>query len=207
MNSNPKNPGPVGVAVEMLVVWENEWYWVFRGLVYGVEPRNETRQYYSEKLPPKPTGGSELYKERVKDWLRLTRGPSGWTRKEYRVRSPGIPAELDVWQQLLSSRTSQDVKAACDLSRYWLNPDKSARPFVVRLNDAPNQFLKSKSYRYPASSRPSSDQKRILHFSRAMAGVMEDISSARAIDLIRGLHHGRKCPCMGCDLRRQAEAL
>ena len=64
------------------------------------------------------------------------------------------------------------------------------------------EFLTAKAYRYPASERPSSEEKRVLHFARAMAGIMTGISPARAIDLIRAMKHGERCECTKCHVSR-----
>ena len=55
---------------------------------------------------------------------------------------------------------------------------------------------------YPRSDRPSSENKRVLHFARAMTGIMEGIGAIRAIDLIRLRQHGTSCGCVLCEIEK-----
>lgn len=209
MNSIFKKPGPKGVRIDDLLSWEHEWYWIFHGLAYGIPNRIDMRTYWQGVPPPKPTS-PELYAERVKTWNKKRASRDGWKRMEQYVESPGVAPEKGIWQQIESASSASAIVRASDRSAFWLNARANGRPYTVKLKENAHEFLKAKEYRYPTSDRPSSEEKRVLHFARAMAGIMEGIGSVRAIDLIRLQKHGRACSCVQCDfakLTQMREAL
>jgi len=183
----------------MLLVWEDEWYWIFHGLVYGAKPRRVFREFFTPPRPPKFRIIKELQDERLRNWRERSKNPANWRRRKYMARRKSIPAERKIWQLLENSTSSISLANACAKSRFWLNP--AYRPVAAQLAGHAAEFLKCKNYRYPSSGRPASEKKRILHFARAMAGIMEGIGAVRAIDLFRLLRHGNKCRCVQCDLK------
>lgn len=200
MNSNSSKPGPKPAIERHLLIWEREWYWVFSGLIRGIPATDEIEQDWEPMRPPKLSGIPELDEERLATWNAKHYTSEAWVPRRYRRRTRGIPAERDVWARLLRARTSAQVREAYLSSRFWLNPSRSPRGWVEELEKHPNHFLKAKTYRYPKSKRPSSEEKRVLHFARAMAGTMTGIGPVRAIDLIRTLPHQNGCGCTKCHL-------
>lgn len=205
MNSNPRKPGPKGTILEMLYLWEHEWHAVFDGLAHGLSERGIWRSNWEPVPPPKPTGNVKLYEERVRTWEAKRRSSAGWKHERHRLSRPGIPPEPHVWQQIKEANSPRGIVKACDHSAFWLNANRIGRPYVVKLRENPDEFLKSKYYRYPSSERPSSEAKRILHFARAMAGITEGIGPIRAIDVIRLSKHGLRCGCVTCEIKRNRD--
>jgi hypothetical protein len=212
VSSEKKKPGPGGVSVADLLFWEHEWYWVFHGLAFGVPARTRTQRVWEPELGPKllawkpeskrPRGFEELDKERLAEWNARPESEK-WREVEYNDQMPGIRAEPQVWRQIKSARSTSQIRAAFDRSPIWLNAKTHGRVYVDQLREHAREFLKAKYYRYPGSDRPSSENKRVLHFARAMAGIMEGIGSIRAIDLIRLRQHGTACGCVQCETERQ----
>jgi hypothetical protein len=121
---------------------------------------------------------------------------------KYSDQIPEISAEPQVWRQIKTARFPSQIQAAIERSPYWLNSQRNRRPYVLKLAENSEEFLKAKEYRYPQSDRPSSEKKRALHFARAMAGIMEGIGVVRAIDLIRLRKHGANCGCVQCEIEK-----
>ena len=156
--------------------------------------------------PPKLSGNREVDEERIRDWRREIVSTRGW--REVRTRSKGRrPAEPEVWEQVKRAQKPNQIREACDTSPFWLNPTASRSPLVGDLRIHASEFLAAKKYRYPKSNRPSSEEKRILHFARAMAGITQGISPARGIDLLRNLEHGKNCQCVSCMAKRYRTTL
>jgi hypothetical protein len=185
-----------------LLIWEREWYWIFDGLVRGIAPTDGVEQDWELIRPPKLSGIPELDEERMSAYHAKTITKEGWVPRRYRKRTRGRPAERDVWTKLFRAKTSTQVRAAYRSSRFWLNSSKNMRGWVEELDKHPKEFLKAKTYRYPKSKRPSSEEKRVLHFARAMSGIMTEIGPVRAIDLIRTLKHNNECGCTKCHVDR-----
>ncbi|MGH9715637.1 MAG: hypothetical protein ACRD4R_02760 [Candidatus Acidiferrales bacterium] len=212
MNSEKKKPGPHGVHLGDLISWEHEWYWVFAGMAFGVPSRTSAQTALEPVQGPKllvwrpeskrPRGYERLDRERLQQWNSEPESKK-WRTVEYSDLIPGIPPEPEVWLQIKEAESPADIRAAFDRSPIWLNPKRHGRPYVNELRDHAAEFLKAKEYRYPGSNRPSSEMKRVIHFSRAMAGIMtEDIGAVRAIDLFRLLEHGERCQCTLCSIER-----
>lgn len=118
------------------------------------------------------------------------------------------PPEPHLWDALKRAGTPAQVRRICRLSRFWLTWDmkfpnghiENPSLKIKVLYDDAEQLIEAKNYRYPESNRPTSDDKKIIHFSRAMAGrsLAKAISSASAIDLLRRVKHGRRCECPVC---------
>jgi hypothetical protein len=199
-------PGPKSALDGNLFLWEYDWYWVFSLLVSGKPGRSEVARYVEPPPAPKREGvPEELYQERVQEQNRRMLIPAEWEERTdpYEVR--GIPPERDVWEKLETARTPEDVRIAYRESRFWLNPQKTGKPFIADLEAHAEEFLEGKNYRYPASDRPSSERKRILHCARVMAGITVGISAARAIHLFRTLKHDATCDCVPCFLKREED--
>jgi hypothetical protein len=203
VNSERAKPGPKAAFGKGLVGWEHEWYWVFHYLVNGIPGGKRVEEIFESVRPPKGIGVPKaLYEERVRYWIERTKGPDGWVRKRYPHNIEETPSEPRVWNNLKRARTVDQVRDAYRLSRIWLNPEKTGKPWVSELENHALEFLAGKKYRYPKSNRPSSERKRIVHFARVMAGVMTGISPARAVDLLRNMNHGAKCQCVSCRVER-----
>jgi len=210
VNSENKKPGSPGVSAGELISWEHEWYQVFHGLAFGVSAKIRTQRVWEPLPGPKlrawlpeskrPRGFEKLDAERVSEWNSKPESQK-WQEGEYNDEIPKIPAEPQVWREIKCARSPAEIVKACENSRIWLNPSSHGRPYVVKLKENPVEFLKAKEYRYPRSDRPSSEKKRVLHFARAMAGIMKGIGAVRAIDLIRLRKHGTKCGCVQCEIK------
>jgi hypothetical protein len=187
-----------------LLFLETKWYGIFQGLVWGRAASGGTVLTWDPPPFPKPSGISKLDAERMRERNKKLRAGE-WTPVLDPI-APGIPAEPEIWEMIKMATKPEHIWKACDTSPFWLNPKKNrsvwAPPGDLRNHAA--EFLTCKKYRYPVSSRPSSEQKRIIHFSRAMAGIMQGIGPARAIDLLRDLDHGKNCPCVTCAVEKQS---
>jgi hypothetical protein len=201
VSSSRTKPGPKPAIDRDLLIWEHEWYWVFCGLTQGIPARNKMVSDWVPIPALKLSGRKELDEERLAFWFAKTRTPSGWVPRRYRQLIRALPAEPEVWEAILKARTPAQIRKACRSSRFWLNP-AFGRPWVTELQTHAKEVLVAKDYRYPASSRPSSTSKRILHLARAMAGLSVGIGPVRAIDLIRTMNHGGRCKCLKCYVDR-----
>lgn len=202
--------GPHPVSIHLLRLWEWQWFWVFRGLRYGAPSRLVVRMDYLQ-YPDKPriSGYRELDEERQKAWRVTTEKAS---RAYYRkdplkdVPTRPLPSEKTLWDSLMRARTIPQVRATCAKSRSWLNPEWQGKVFVQKLHQHADQFLLAKrDLRYPRSNRPSSDDRRILFFARAMAGITLGRSPNTAIRMLGATRHGPNCPCPLCHLRSRAQ--
>jgi hypothetical protein len=202
VSSKSSKPGPKPAMGKNLLLWEREWYWVFNGLVRGIPATAGIEQDWEPIRPPKLSGIPELDEERLAAWNAKSITQEGRIPRNYRRRTRGRAAERNVWAKLLRARTPAQVRKAYRSSRFWLNPAKNTRGCVEELRKHAPEFLTAKDYRYPGSDRPSSQEKQILHFARAMAGIMTGIGPARAVDLIRTMKHGKGCGCTKCHIER-----
>lgn len=192
--------GPQPTPLGDLVFWEGLWYWVFHRL-RGTLPapdkiaRNRAlRKALSAELRElENVVAKDLVEE---DWLARSKAQ---IQRELR---PNVPlSEPIVWKALVTAKTAADVQRAYRGSRRWLNPAWQGRPYVQDLYDHAEEFIRAKQdVYYPR--RDSSDVKRVTFFARAMAGISLGISPITAIDRLRKLKHGEKCPCVNCDVKR-----
>ena len=211
MNSEKKKPGPQGVHVGNLIVWEHEWYWVFGGLAFGIPARSKVETSWQPVQGPKllawrpeskrPRGFEQLDRERLREWNSKPESEK-WRPVHYSDVLPGIPPEREVWEKIKVAKSPHQIRTAFTLSPIWLNAKIHGRVYVNELSEHAAEFLLCKTYRYPSSPRPSGEIKRVIHFSRAMAGIMEGLAAARAIDLFRLLEHDERCPCTLCSIER-----
>ena len=193
-------PGPQPTPVGEMVFWEGLWYWVFHHL-RGTLPAQEkiardtkVRRLLSAELRElENIVAKDIVEE---DWLARSKAQ---IQRELR---PQVPlSEPRIWRALVTAKTAADVQKACRESRRWLNPEWQGRPYVQDLSDHAEQFIRAKrDVYYPR--RDSGDVKRVTFFARAMAGISLGVSPITAIDRLRKLKHGEKCPCVNCDLER-----
>lgn len=212
MNSKRKKPGPPELPTGTLLFWESEWYWIFQGLAFGRPARNEPHTSW-EPLPhpmlfawrpanQRPVGYERLDRQIVRNWEAKPL-KARFRQVTRRIKRAAIPAEPLVWNQLIIASTTSEIRAAVDGSAFWLNARENGRPYTTVVKEKADEFLRCKQYRYPQSDRPSSEIKRVIHFTRAMAGIMADVSPATAIDRFRFLKHGKRCPCVLCSIVRK----
>ncbi len=160
--------------VQDLWFWEREWYAILKGLRDGT-PNHTLQQLRFE--PRKLSLHPDLQRE---------------FRNELRVRIRvaqaqirGIPGERELWEKLLDADRVEEVQVICRQSQYWLNPRRSGKPFVEILSRRADRFVAAKNdRRYPASKRPSSDDKRLRFLARALAGITLGRSPRTSVDLL-----------------------
>ena len=93
--------------------------------------------------------------------------------------------EHALWQRLLSATTPEQVKAVCDESPYWLNPQRGAKLFYTQLVRNAESFLAAmRDRRWPRTDRPTNQGRQIRFLARSMAGVAMGISIRTAQDLL-----------------------
>jgi hypothetical protein len=185
------------IDIQKLLVWEQLWYGVFKGVRDGVDSEETIMLKYPKLAPP------------AREWT-VTTAVERRAREIYersfletggleRVTMKPIPAEPRVWQRLKEATTPEGVREACRVSRYWLRPNREGRAFLRLLPEHAQLFVDSKkNSRYPASERPTSEDKRLDHFARAMAGITLRKSPVTAIDQMRKWKHPQNCPCWRC---------
>lgn len=192
--------GPQATPIADLIFWEGLWYWVFRHL-RGVMPSYE--RLASAKII-KAQLRAEL--EELRKFAPKDLGEKYWVEQERkeleRDLRPRIPdSEPPIWHSLVTAEKAADIRKACQESKRWLNPKWQGRPYVRELYDHAEQFVRAKrSPYYPR--RNSGDEKRIIFFARAMAGISLGLSPNTSIHKLRKIRHGAKCPCVNCDLGR-----
>lgn len=189
--------GPKPTGIDLLQVYEHLWYFVFKGLRDGAPSVALLRPRITErKLSTHPVLRQELRNERHFNF------------KMVPAYTKGVPAERELWARLLEAKKPSEVRSICRRPRYWLNPKWGGRPYVQALHDHAAEFLKAKNgSRFPCSSRPSSDEKRLDYLARAMAGISCGVSGRTAVNLLAGIKHTKECPCWRCSNKRLQEAI
>jgi hypothetical protein len=183
-----------------LLFWEGLWYSVFHHL-RGTLPSYEKVAVDQEVKKQLRAELSELVKSVAKNTVE-----EDWIARHQveidRELRPKVPvSESQIWRALVAARRVADVRKACRDSQRWLNPEWGGRPYVQDLTDHAEKFLRAKQdVYYPR--RDSSDEKRVIFFARAMAGITLGISPSTSVDRLRKLKHGTRCPCVQCDLKR-----
>ena len=115
-------------------------------------------------------------------WLRIFDGMS--TGRYIRIDFD-FKDEHALWQRLLNAATPEDVKAVCDESPFWLNPKRGATMFHDLLSGNAEGFLAAiRDRRWPRSSRPTSQGRRIRFLARSTAGITMGIGIRTAQDLL-----------------------
>jgi len=177
-----------------LLTFEQLWYQVFL-LVRDGQPANSFDvPVFEEKLKLNPN-----YRYQPKPRL---------TVRMQKIRRKSWPPDRKIWASLVRAETPEHVRQACKRWMQWLRPGLGLQPFPEQLAKNAEEFLRiKKDHRYPRSLRPSSDQKRLDHFARGMAGVDVHISPITAIDLLRRIKHGLRCKCWRCENKRLEEAM
>lgn len=130
------------------------------------------------------------------DWLARQKA-----QIELALRPKAPISEPEVWRAVVTPRMADEVRAACRQSKRWLNPKWQGKVYVQDLYDHAEQFIQAKKDPY-YPKRESGDEKRVAFFARVMAGISLGISPGTSVDRLRKMKHGRKCPCIGCDLAR-----
>lgn len=125
-------------------------------------------------------------------------------QKVARVRHRAIPGEPRLWEALKRAHNAAELRRICRRSKHWLKWEWSGeiegRHWYQRapsacpkaLYDHAQEFCQAKrDERYPASDRPSSDDKRIEYLARVMAGLSlpNPIRAATAVGLLRKMKH------------------
>jgi len=175
-------------------MWEQLWYQAFLLLRDGRPDRSLDVPLIEENAMHNP---NYRYQVRPKLTVRV--------KKIHRRRWPADPR---IWAALVRAKTAAQIRTACNRWATWLYPGWGLQPFPERVAQHAEEFLRIKSdQRYPRSLRPSSDQKRLDHFARGMAGVDAHIGPITAIDLLRRVRHGPRCQCWRCEGKRWQELL
>jgi hypothetical protein len=192
--------GPKSTALGELIFWEGLWYWVFRGL-RGVMP---TYEKLSRNKNIREHLKSEL--QELQKMLPRDSTEEGWlSREKKEIERDIAPKETNsepiLWRALVGAKTENEVRKVCSSSKRWLNPKWDGRIYVQDLYDGALQFVQAKKDQY-YPRRQSGDEKRVVFFARAMAGISLGISPRTSIDRLRKMEHGQKCPCIHCDLQR-----
>ena len=93
--------------------------------------------------------------------------------------------EPELWQRLLDAKTPRQVRSVCDESPFWLNPKRGSIMLYRVLSENPKMFLAAKfDPRWPKSTRPTNEGRRIQFLARSMAGIAMGISIRTAQDLL-----------------------
>ena len=206
-------PGPKQVDLSFLVNAQGKWLSIFRLLQYGSAKQRELRIEWVPPEPPKlyPDGdqrnGALLrqYEERLRDGKR-------WRQEIREVKSKAVAAEPETLEAVFWAKTIQQMRDAwrwSEVLRPLLEsaiPPKSTIAEYFHDPTPPNPKLvlqairEARKYRFPASDRETSESKILIHFASAIAGIESGLSAASAIDRLRKLKHGKKCPCAPCFL-------
>lgn len=192
--------GPKPTPLSDLIFWEGLWYWVFHHL-RGTLPsavKFSTDKRMKRLLEAELEELRQLVPKEIteEDWLARRRIDLE------RELHPKVPlAEPDIWRALVAARTSDEIRMACRQSKRWLNPRWEGKVYLQDLYDHAEKFIKAKKdVYYP--KRESGDEKRVIFFARVMAGIGLEVSPHTSVDRLRKIKHGKKCPCISCDLAR-----
>lgn len=179
--------------IDLLIVFENQWWWTFSNLRDGV-PEREVHGVprpppgVDYPMPPQgmthPGAIHDRQKEQLDQFL------SRWEVDVFHV--PGEPPERHLWEALKRAKTVRWVRRICRKSQ-WLGPSsllyERAEEFVSALRDS--------RYARKASTK---DDRRLLYCAQVMAGISLRIPAATAVDKLRKLKHGNlgSCHCGHC---------
>ncbi|MHB8527078.1 MAG: hypothetical protein ACYDD2_13080 [Candidatus Acidiferrales bacterium] len=164
------------------------------------------------ELPSLYRQGDKKNAEIVKRQNKLLLDSKCWRRiigNEVKIRA--IAAEPDTINSIFAATTIQEMRKAFESSTLLTQRMRrgSSKPLRQLAKDATPLFKRTlravreaKRYRFPASDRNTSESKRLIHLASAIAGIECGISAASAIDKLRKLPHGKKCPCAPCTLDR-----
>jgi hypothetical protein len=208
-----KKPGPKAVDLSILVNAQRKWLSIFRLLQYGFAKGREPHIGWVPPEQPKLYSGDDgrnanllnRYEERLRDSTR-------WRQQISEVERKAIAAEPETLDAMFSAKTIQEMRDAwrsSELLRPLLEsaiPPRSTIAEYFHDPAPPNPKLvlqairKAKNYRFPGADRQTSESKTLVHFASAIAGLESGLSPASAIDRLRKLKHGPKCPCAPCSL-------
>lgn len=204
-------PGPKQVDLSFLVNTQGKWLSIFRLLQYGSAKQRELRIEWVPPEQPKlyPDGDERnvtllsRYEERLRDGKR-------WRQEIREVERKAVAAEPETLEAVFSAKTVQEMRDAweyseilCPLLEPAIPPESTiAEYFYDPTPPHPKLVLQAireaRKYRFPASDRETSESKMLIHSASAIAGIESGLSAASAIDRLRKLKHGKKCPCAPC---------
>lgn len=192
--------GPKPTPLSELIFWEGLWYWVFHHL-RGTLPsavKFSTDKKMKRLLEAELEDLRRLVPKDIveEDWLARQRIE---IERELRPKLP--QSEPDLWRAIVAARTGDEVRAACRRSKRWLNPRWEGKVYVQDLYEHAEKFIQARHDAY-YPKRESGDEKRVIFFARVMAGITLGISPHTSADRLRKIKHGKKCPCISCDLAR-----
>lgn len=168
----------------MLMLLERDYDNTFEGICYGTMRIRDSMPQM--RKAPKMTKFDELNQERMRSHEEYLK--KNWYNKSFEIgyrTERAIAPKPDLWEALKKAKTAKEVREAYRQAGYW-------KSRLFKLRDHPRKFLAAKrSPRYPRSSRPSSDLKRIQYLARAMAGIHLGLSPFTSVRLLEKLSHNR----------------
>lgn len=195
--------GPTPINLRLLAWYQLKWLSLFRLLQNGRAEQRVLQVQQSRPQLPKfykhNDGRNCQLRERYNAQLRE---PKRWRTELSEVTFKAIASEPKTLDAILSARTHQQIRSAWKASAYLRSHPASYPPnsgVILR------GIREGEKYRFPASDREASAEKRLVHFASALAGIECGKSAALGIEkLIHKLKkHGRNCPCAPCVLERQ----
>jgi hypothetical protein len=198
--------GPQPTNIEGLLRWERDWTYAFRILRDGIPgDRREVGRIAHQRSPI----------ERVAAGLPPFE-PVIWETKDLAK----VVARTDIWNGLIQARSVAEVRSAC---RRWksnlrevttnqrrqtaLSGFHALEIFPNLLDKHAQKFLDTiRDKRFPRAAY--SDEPRLKHLARGIAGAIFGLQPATAIDRLRKMKHGpagplwdpesKRCMCWHC---------
>lgn len=206
-SQSPTKPGPKPIDLSILASSQTRWLSLLELLEYGSEKQRELRTEWEPPEQPKLyPDGDERNAKLLERYEELLRGSKQWRLKIREVETEAIAPERKTIDAIFAAETSQQMRYALKSSPLLMKHLRYGSPLRQLLKDATPLFLRAvreaKRYRFPASDRNTSESKKLVHLSSALAGIECGLSAASAIDRLRKLKHGKKCPCAPCSLNR-----
>jgi hypothetical protein len=152
-----------------------------------------------------------------REWAELERERQV-SRLEQQLKPKKIQAQVrrrEIWEALIRAHTVEAVQKAC--LRWECLADVQAKGFASSaafVSSHAEQFLRMKrNRRFPRSDY--SDESRLTHIARGMAGVVMGLSPMTAIERLRNVKHAVRgplwsdtenlCKCWRCNVERAGE--
>src|SRR5262245_48037657 len=137
--------GPKETPVNMLIIQEHHWYWIFHGLAFGVPEATDISWEPSPPArSPRWSGIPELDEERRIDWMRKMTSTARWKMKRP-IPSPKLSGNREVdeerirdWKrEMVSTRGWQMVKTRVRWRRpaepeIWEQLKRARKPNQIR---------------------------------------------------------------------------
>ena len=179
--------GPQPTDMQRLLRWERDWTYVLRILRDGVPGGRKDVGHI--KAPP---------------------APIVWEVKDLSE----VVARHDIWESLIGARSVKDVRLACvqwksKLRAVVTDRDRPSQltgyigltKFPDLLNQYAVEFLATvRDKRFPRAAY--SDESRLKHLARGLAGAIMGLRPATAIDRLRKMKHGPDGPLWNRDEKR-----